>query len=213
MPYLFLCNSFWHCFVVSPSVNCEAVNVFFFLTLIIHSLCERLSLSFTACCGVCWQWRWFQQLSCTSSVAGSSLQLCRAAAGWHSSGTMSSLSGSLTSWRDHHDLRWPSLSFIHTSLTYAEMSCWCSEKTESHLWWKYHAPTIVFHTWYHRRLCTIKRLYFGESSKACKEHVMVIWYVSDSVLSHPLLSQFQLLPSMQWFILILDNLGYNADEF
>lgn len=35
MPYLF--DSFWHCFVVSPSVNCTAVNVS-------YSLCERLSV-------------------------------------------------------------------------------------------------------------------------------------------------------------------------
>ncbi len=44
MPYLFLCNSFWHCFVVSPSVNCEAVNVFFFSDLN-HSFSLWTSLS------------------------------------------------------------------------------------------------------------------------------------------------------------------------
>lgn len=132
MPYLFLCNTFWICFVVSPSVNCEAGYVFsfsFWLTLIIYSLCECLSLSLTGCCGVCWQWRWLQQLSCTSSIAGSFLQLCRAAVGWHSSGTMSSLSASLTSWRDQRNLRWPSLSLIHTSLTYTETSCWWESLT------------------------------------------------------------------------------------
>lgn len=120
------------------------------LTLIIYSLCEPRSLSLSGCCWVCWQWRWFQQLSCTSSIAGSSLQLCRTAAGWHSSGMMLSFSGSLTSWRDHHDLRWHSLSFIHMSLADAGINLLCFLRCLKRMT-KNHGITIMFWTCYHRK--------------------------------------------------------------